>query len=494
MNRWKAITLLFSLSACAKHPANDGDWENKLARYEQEYARNPRETALAKKIENATAKVIEAHAAKGARARQQGWMLEAGAHWGRALALCTPRVDPPACGEVGNALRRDASAIELSADEAAKQGRYEAAAEAYDAILLVAPDRVGVAEKNVAVERSFAASLQERADDLQRRRMLGAAWAMNVRALSHDPMQPDAFRAGSALEKSMRSRAKVAVQDVTVNAKKGQRVFGNAIARSIRPRLDDVKPYGPTRDPKAVKARFTARIVKIDQRDSTVDGIEQRKNEDKTKIPNPAVAAQKKKVARLQASLATLQKGKRTPKKARKIEAARKDLRAAKTALAALPATIRPPATFDLAWQEVTRTVEATVRFELHEPDMDEPLVLELTRRVERSDRTHKGDAKRGVLADPLTLPSHDALTAELAGSFGEGATLLETARERRIATRLEKGKAHLAAGRTEAALDSFVEVLFLAGPSALGDAEAAFVARSMERDEVETLLASNQL
>lgn len=457
----------------------------------QERARNPG-SKIDRKIENAATHVVEAHAAKAATAVAQGTMLVAGSHWRRAYVHCGPRIAPETCEHVRASVGRHASALELSADDAARKGKYEQAGEAYDAILLVMPDHVDVAEKNFAVHRSLAVSLQGRAATLEKNKLLGAAWAMNVRALKHDPLQPKAFASGSSIERALRSRAKVAIQDIAVDAKKSDRTFANKVASTIRPRLDDVKPYGPTKDPAAVKATLTMKIVRIDRNDVTVEGVEHMPNASTKKVPNPAIAAQKKVVAGKKTALATLVKTKNPgPKTQKRISAAKKELEVAKKALAALPPTVKPPATWELPYREVTRSVAATVRFELKESDIAEPIVLELTRRTDRTDRTHGGNAARRVAADPLRLPSNEALLAELADRFDDGAEVLIAARDRRIETRLMKAKMHLAAGRTDQALHAYVEVMFFAGPEALPADAAAYVARAMERDEVETLLAS---
>lgn len=457
----------------------------------QEQTRNPG-SKIDRKIENAAAHVVEAHAAKAATALAQGEMLVAGSHWAKAYEHCAPRVAEETCEQVRASIRQHSSALELSADDAAKKGKYEQAGEVYEAILLVMPEHVAVAEKNHTVHRSLAVSLQGRADKLEKNKLLGAAWAMNVRALHHDPMQPKAFASGSSIERALRSRAKVAVQDVVVDARKSDRAFANVVASTIRPRLDDVKPYGPTKDPAAVKATLTMTIVGITHGDVTVEGIEHMRNASTKKVPNPRITVQKATVAEKKAALAKLQKTKNPgPKTQQKLAAAKKDLEAAKKTLAALPATVKPPATWDLPYREVTRNVEAVVRFELKESDHAEPVVLELTRRIDRTDRTHAGSAARKVAADPLKLPSSEALLAELADRFGDGAEVLVAARERRIETRLQKAKAHLAAGRTDQALHAYVEVVFFAGVEALPADAAAYLARAMESDEVETLLAS---
>ena len=133
----------------------------------QEQARNPG-SKIDRKIENAATHVVDAHAAKAATAQAQGEMLAAGSHWRQALEHCAPRVAPETCEQVRTSIRQHASALELSADDAAKKGRVEDAGEVYEAILLVMPERVAVAEKNHAAHRSLAASLQGRARTLEK--------------------------------------------------------------------------------------------------------------------------------------------------------------------------------------------------------------------------------------------------------------------------------------------------------------------------------------
>lgn len=412
--------------------------ESALEALVQEHARTPTRT-VTRKIEKLATFVVDAHAASAATAMREGNVLTAGTLWHRAYAWCAmpaPGAAEETCSALADAIAANQTALERAADDAARKRRWEPASQAYAVILLAVPDHATVAEKSLAAQKAFASSLQSRAKVLERKKLLGAAWAMNLRALEHDPMQSDAFRTGSSIERTMRARAKVALQDITVVAKKPDRAFADAIAAALRPRLDDVEPYGPTKDKAAAKATLTLKVVKVAQKDASLAGIDRR----------PVTGKNAK-----------------------------------------------PGATWDLAYREVTRTVEATVRFELKESGVAAPVVVEITERLERTDRTHAGSKKRRVAADPLTLPSSKAMLAELAPRFGAGASVIATARDRRVQMGLVQAKRALARGRTDEALHAYVEVLFACGPDALPPDAAAFVARATGRDSVETLLAASE-
>ena len=143
-----------------------------------------------------------------------------------------------------------------------------------------------------------------------------------------------------------------------------------------------------------------------------------------------------------------------------------------------------------LAWRETARTVEARVRFELHEFAAAEPDVIVRTLRVIDADRTHPGSALHDVDPDPFELSAIDVLERGLADAFVAEVDVLGKARERRAARVLARGREALAAGDVETALDAFVDVLFLVGPDKLPDDAAAVIAFRVEHDRFRSILA----
>ena len=162
-------------------------------------------------------------------------------------------------------------------------------------------------------------------------------------------------------------------------------------------------------------------------------------------------------------------------------------------AVGRVPTTIdrgRAEAKWILPWREATRVVEATVRFELHEIAAPEPDVLVRTLRVTDVDRSHPGSLTHDLEPDPLELAPVAELEERLADELVAQVDVLGRARERRAARVLVRGRAAIAAGDFDAALDAFVDVLFLLGPDKLPGDAAAVIAYRVEHDRFYSILA----
>jgi tetratricopeptide (TPR) repeat protein len=488
--------------------ARSGDWEGALVNYKLAYAMHPDDVGIVHKIDFATGKVIALYTKRGNDANAAGKLGDAGNWWQKAVDLCDPLAGyPPEKSQAYKAIDHNQAALEYYGDVAVTEKRYEDAVGVYGAILKVHAERVDLVQKHLQVQRAFAQLLQDKADDLAKQNLLGAALINDLRALQHDPMQPRAFTAGNDLKKTLRSKTRVDVPELKLDDK-GFHGLGAMVIQKMAPHLDDVAPYGPTRDPAAIQASLKATIVKFDKTESHVDGVDHVANDEapsNVPIDNPAIPEQQQKIAVDQRQLADLQaKLKDASKKpqnpaglelARQVDAMRSQVLQEKQALAQMPAKVPappPPPTWDLPWTDTTRTVEATIRFELTEPDFAQPITLDVTHRISKTDRSHAGSSKHDVAADPLTLPSYEQMTADLAAQFGDGVAVLQQARDRRVARLIDTAHQQLGAGHEAEALDAYVEVLFISGPGALPDDAAAFVARSMEHDEFKDIVAVN--
>ena len=523
--------LSLPLSACvdpnlkdAQTLARSGDWESALERYRQAHDAHPDDVAVVHQMDIATAKVISIYTKRGDDANKAGRLGEASGWWKKALDLCDPVVAPKEKSDAFRRIDSNEAALEYYGDVAAAQQRWEDAADVYGAILEVHPERTDLAQKNGDAQRAFAEALEGQADALAKANLLGAALVEDLRALQHDPLQPKAFSAGNDLRKTLRSRSKVSLQDVKVDDH-GYHGLGLSVGRVLTPHLDDVQPYGPTKDPEAIRASFKVTILDFKKEETTTNGVDDLPNDEQPStvpIANPAIPEQQKKIADLNDKLASLQQQLKAqvataakshrpadfaPKGelpedakdglpiARQVDQTRADLAQAKAELAQLPAKVPPPPpspTWQMPWSETTRTVTATLRFEIDEPDYAQPIVLELTHRSSKTDRTHAAFAKHHVEADTLQLPSYEDLTEDLAAQFADGVKAIDQAKDRRVADKLDDGRKQLAAGHQDEALEDFVQVLFIAGPQGLPEDAAAFVARKMEHDRFKEVVAAN--
>ena len=506
--------------------ARTGDWETALIQYRIASAAHPNEMGLYNKIDHAEEKVVAIWTKRGFDSNEEGRLGDAGEWWRRAIDLQAERVEEgrafgdPKEMKAWKAIVANMSALEYYGDVAVAEERHEDAIGVFGAILRATPERVDLVEKHLAAKRAFAGELFTAADGLKRRDLLGAALVSDLRALQHDPMQPQAFHDGTELRRALRARTRIALQDEKVEDK-GFKALGAGIGRKMTAKLGDFAPYGPTRDPLAKKAAFKVTIEEFARNESTQEGEDPRPNTiapSTVPVENPAIAVQTEVVKSLERDLALHQKALKTAlaekarrnKKpiqgapvvddaglaaARALDKTRAELDAAKATLAALPAKVAPPAppaTWSLAWKETTRTVEARVRFEITESEFAEPVTMVITHRAQRTDRSHAGNAPQGVEADPLVLPSFEELTGDLSAQFADGATVIDQARARRVGALVERGRADVKNGREEEALDAFVTVIFMAGPAALPEDAAAFLSRRLEHDRLKEIAAIN--
>lgn len=525
------------LAGCAKkralkkadEVAKTGDWETALTQYKLAAADHPGDEDVVERVKRGEREVAQLYIQRAADANVQGDLGTAGELWRKALEMS---VEPEVQEMVRAEIFANASSLEYFGDVSADFYAWEDALGAYGALLLVQPNSVELMEKYREAKREFAGDLSLASDELTRKNLKGAALVTSLRALQHDPMQPGAFDRVSDLRKELAGSSRVAIQEVEVEHKdRGAKTFGYALVPKLTPRIDDYPPYGPTKAQKAVSGHFVAVVEDVKKEEKTVNGEDILANTippSKVPVVNPAIAEQEKVVAGLNKELKDLKeqvrkskpgrKAKRERKKAktpaarkklakideqkrqeglelaRAVDKKRKEIAAALTELKALPATVPPPPppeTFALPWKDITRTVTAKVRFELREQDFGEPVTLTIEKTLSRSDRTHKGDEKQGLFPDPLELPTFEAMYQELAGQFTEGANVIGSARTRRVERVLAEARNKKAMGHDEAALDAYVESLFLLGADSLPEDAAIEVAKSAENEKLVEILGT---
>jgi len=523
------------LAGCAKkrtlkkadQVAKTGDWETALTQYKLAAADHPGDKDVVDRVRRAEREVAQLYIQRAADANVKGDLGEAGDLWRKALEMS---IDPSTQELVKAEIFANSSSLEYFGDISGDFYAWEDALGAYGALLLVQPNNIELLEKFREAKREFAGDLTIASDELTRKNLKGAALVTSLRALAHDPLQQGAFDRVTYLRKDLAGRSRVAIQGVEVEEMdRGAKTFSLALVPVLTTKIDDFPPYGPTKDPKALSANFVAVIEDVKKTETAVTGEDILPNTipaSKTPVVNPAIGEQEKVVAGLNKELRELQdqvkkskpgkQKKAKPAKtaaakkklaqideakrkeglelARQVDKKRKEIASALSDLKALPTTVPPPAppeTFALAWKDVTRTVTAKVRFELREKDFGEPITLTLTKSMTRSDRTSNGDEKQGVFPDPLELPSFEAMYQELATEFTEGAAVIATARARRVERLLAEARNKKAMGDDEAALDGFVESLFLLGAEELPQDAAVDVAKNAENEKLLEILGS---
>ena len=514
------IGLSLALGACGAPylrsgdtSAHGGDWETALVQYRRAAAAHPESGEAARKLATATDKVQEIWTKRGNDANAAGRLGEAAEWWLKAVNLSEGE-DAPKKTVAWKAIVSNGSALEYFGDVAVNEGRHEEALACYEAVIKVHGERVDLVQKQLDAQRAWATELADEAGSLERRNLPGAALVSDMRALQEDPLQQDAFHGKDALTKKLRSATRVALQEVKLDDH-GYRGLGNVLLAQASKGLSEFPPYGPTKDPNALKATYKVSILSFEKHEETKKGVDEIANDEPAStvpVVNPAVVAQQKLIADLQTKLAQQQaemKKAAAPAShkptdaqkskgmaaARAVDQTRAQLEVERAKLAALPPTVMPPPpppTWQLPWTETTRTVEATVRFEVAEPDFAEPMVVELTHHITETDRAHDGNARHHVEPDPLDLPSFDQMVASLAAQFDDGAQVIGQAKARRVERLVAQGRELHAKGSDPEALDSFVAVIFLAGPEALPDDAAAFVAQHLDAEAFKALVAAN--
>lgn len=493
--------------------ARVGDWETALAVYKQAVEESPNDTIAKRRMWRAERQVIALYTKRGHQANKAKRLGEAGSWWKKAIEM-THELERES-SDAWHAIEFNLAALEYHGDSAFAEGRWEEAIGTWGAVLLVAPEKLEIVEKNLQAQRRYASDLHEESISLAKRGLLGAALVTDLRALGYDPMQSGAYSAGSELRRTMRSRTRIAIQEIRLEDNGYKGLAGPLLGRLV-PHMEDFPPYGPTKDPSAMRGGFVVTIEDFTKAEKVVEGKDEVPNTEEPStepIPNPAIKEQRAKIAALEKTLAETQaklkkavaakkkkKARTSPwsedaglELARTVDETKKRIAEEKKALAALPAKVPPPpppATWTLPWKETTRSVTARVRFEITEPDFPQPVVLILEETVSHTDRAHEGSRKHGMPADPLKLPGVDAMVAELAKKLEHGSNVLGEARQRRVDALVERGRDHLFAKRESEALDAFVAVLFVAGPQALPPDAAAFVARTLEHDRFKDIVA----
>lgn len=503
--------------------AKQGDWERALTEYRLATVEHPNESGIKERIAKAEKEVAVLYLARAEAANAAGRLGEAGDLWRKAIELSP---DPAVQEKARLAIADNSAALEYYGDISAEFFAWDDAIGAYGALLTVQNDSVDLLERYRASKREQAGELTLASDELSRRDLKGAALVASLRAMQHDPMVPGGFDRVTELRKSLAGRTKV---DVELKLEDhGYKGLGLALTPKLTPRLDDYPPYAPTRDGNAIPATLLVSIESFSKADSVVKGSETLPNElpqPTEPVPNPAIEEQKKKIAGLQAELKSLQaelkktlpgksaKPAPSAKKkkklaaeaekkrvlglelARKVDAKRKEIWSEKQLLTALPAKVPPPPlpkTWELPWTETTRHVEAKVRFEIREKDGETPIFVTLTHRIEKKDRAYEGNEKQGMMPDKLELPSWDALCADLAEQFvAEGPAVIAKARERRVEKLLAQGRTKLKMNDDEAALDAFVDALFILGPEQLPQDAAVLVATEAENERLKEILGT---
>ena len=491
--------------------ARAGDWESALVMYRMAVEQNPGDTVAQRRMWRAERQVSAIYTKRGNQANSKGRLGEAGLWWKKAVEAS--HTLERESSDAWRAIEKNMTALEYHGDVAFGERRWEDAIGTWGAVLLVAPSKMEIVDKFGQAQKSFASELHAEAAELAKRNLLGAALVTDLRALQHDPMQSEAFSAGGQLRRTMRSRTRIAIQEIRLEDGGYKGLAGPLMSRLVM-HMEDFPPYGPSKDPGAMRASFTVTIDEFSKAEATVDGKDELENTEAPStdpIPNPAIPAQRAKIgalekkltetqAKLKAQVAERKQGKPSPwgsdpglDLARTVDETKEDLAEAKRVLGTLPAKVPPPPpspTWTLPWKETTRSVTARVRFEVKEPDFPEPVVLVLTETVSKTDRHHEGNRKHGVRPDSLQLPSVDSMVAELAKKLEHGSGVVGEARQRRVDTLVETGRDHLHQGRDHEALDAFVAVLFLAGPEALPEDAAGFVAKQLEHDRFKDIVA----
>ena len=506
------------VAGCASHKlvqqgdtlARVGDWETALVQYRMAVEKNPDDLVAKRRMDKAEREVIDVYVKRGNKANSEGHLAEAGMWWRKAI-LMTPDYERTQ-SSAWTSIEKNQTALEYAGDVAAGEMKHEEAMGVYGALLLVTPDQVELTQKHLESQRAFASSLHAQADALARRNLVGAALVTNLRALRYDPLQNEAFSDGNGFKRTLRSRTRVAIQEIRLDDK-GYKGLAAPLLQRMVPHMEDYAPYGPTKDPGAVRAEFRVTIESFDKKEETKDGADELVNDEQPStipIPNPAIPEQRKKIASLEQKLAQQQTDlKRALAKrkqnggaaatdpglelARAIDKTKIDIASSKAQLAKMPEKVAPPpppATWTLPWKETTRTVVAAVKFEVIEPDFPDPIVIEMTETITRTDRTHDGDRKHRVDADPLALPPWEDMVAELATKLSAGRNAIELARARRVNALIDRGRQQLTMRNDDEALDAFVAVLFMMGPAALPEDCAAFVAKELENDRLKDVVA----
>ncbi len=509
-----ALAAAMVLCACAPRVVHRGDaaaeageWERALAEYRAEGA--------TEKIAGAEAEVARVYVARGDGAMAKGACGEAAEWWRQAAAL-------DASSPGARRIRRHALALEDCGNAALAGKRWRDAQRAFEAVLHVRPLHPEATRGAQDARRGLGKELHTQAKSLEKRGLDGAAYATDLAALQHDPLQPDAFPAAVRLRRELTAASHLQVQSIRVQDG-GAWGLADALGELLAVRVLEEPPLGPTRKKPMSAGKLHVTIEAFTWWDEATFGIERRKMDGDALalvlgtadlsaeisadlVPNPEYEARdwiasqtEEEYERLQAILRAEppdKKKKRAPippraPEAKVVEDLQSQLEERRAAVGRVPATLargQARAAWILPWCEQSRVATARVKLELRD-DEREPDVYVVEKTVRVSDRTHPGSALHEVAPDPLELPELAEIEARLAEELVSGVDALGKARERRAARRVREGREALSISDEDAAVDAFVQALFLVGPERLPDDVAKTIAGRVEHDRLKVLV-----
>ena len=506
-----ALVLLFACSCAGSH-VREGDKLVKAGKYEEalvSYHQAEKVQAtnrVLKRIAKAEKKLVEVWIKNGLDAAKSGEMGEAADWWKRAAEL------RPNDSRTRVVIAENASKLEIAGERAMNAKKWEESFRCWEALRVAYPDRFDLTQKIDEAKKMFAADLDRDAQALAKKGLTGAALVLSMRALTYDPLQDGGF----VRQNQYRNQLAIAsLVNITVPAvdDRGHWAMGSYLVPALTRRLGEYPPYGPTKKPEAAQAMFAVTVEEFGWWDEVTYGYTKKeeagKAASKEKQPSSERAAQKTIVEKLEKELKTMEalaaRATPTPAPAPTPEPP-KDKKGAKgkepaTAAAAAPVkrslSARAPTAEEIAkkraaleealakylklpelvdadiaatvwylpWQEVTRVVEARVRFEVLEMDIGEPVTKTLTLRTTSQDRTHAGDPAHVVVPDSLVLRPVEDMVRDLAADFGgPGTETLLLARTRRADKLIERGREARAKGNEDEALDLYVRAIFAKG------------------------------
>ena len=492
--------------------AKQGKWEEALVEYKSAAEKKPTNSAL-KRIAKAEKQISDTYLEKGIQAAKAGSMPEAAEWWKQSFEV------RPTATRLRVVISENTSKLETCGSNAARDKKWEDSFRCYEALRIAYPDRMDLAEHIDSGHRELARDLDEQAQALAKRGLVGAALVLEIRTRHHDPLHPSAFARESTYRKTLQTSSLVNVPSVSVEDG-GYWALGGYLAPALSARLGEHPPYGPTKKATSAPAVFVATIEDFVWWDDVTHGVSAQEIEkpktskSKDKVPNPEHAAWKTLVEELEkqgkaleaaaakgAAAAPPKKGAKKvtpvarPPTAEQLEWQKTALEDAKTKLATIAETIEPSAagrTWYLPWKQVRRVVEARVKFELRESDFEEPLTKTVTLSSEATDRAHAAFEEHDMAADALQVPSVEDLTRELAGKLATpGIETLRDARDRRAERWINLGREARLKSEDEA-LDLYVRAIFARGAEgeALPGDAATIVAIRLERGSFKDILA----
>src|SRR5206468_3237228 len=162
------------------------------------------------------------------------------------------------------------------------------------------PDDVGIVHKIDLATGKVIGVYTRRGNDANAAGKLGEAgnwWQKAVELCDplagYPPEKSAAYKAIDHNQAALEYFGDVAVDVPEIRVDdKGFHGLGSMLQSKLTPHLDDVTPYGPTRDPAAIQATFKATIVSFDKSETKVDGVDHIANEappSTTPIDNPAI-------------------------------------------------------------------------------------------------------------------------------------------------------------------------------------------------------------